>query len=143
MRNIQKILFVISHWKHMLWYSLEVPLWATSNEYHNICFCREIRKMSIFFGWEKCLIGSCIYYCRKRLQLHIRKKQLNVQKKCLAVWQSHFKTKVDEQRALQLWSNSCLRKAADKWRLICHKSSLERLLVSSEPVRQLNTQRGK
>ena len=29
LRNI----FLISPWKHMLWYSLEVPCWGTSNEY--------------------------------------------------------------------------------------------------------------
>ena len=28
-------------------YSLEVPLQGTSYEYHNICFCGEIRKISI------------------------------------------------------------------------------------------------
>ena len=28
-------------------YSLEVPLWGTSNEYH----IREIRKISVIFGW--------------------------------------------------------------------------------------------
>ena len=31
-------------------YSLEVPCQCTSNEYHKICFCGEIRKISILFG---------------------------------------------------------------------------------------------
>ena len=45
--------------KHMLWYSLEAPQRGASNEYHNICFRREIRKISAFFGWKKRLI--CCY----------------------------------------------------------------------------------
>ena len=40
-------------------YSLEVPHWGTSNEYNNICFHWEIRKISAFFEWIKCLI--CCY----------------------------------------------------------------------------------
>ena len=55
-------IFLISPRKHMLWYSLEAPLsheniccgysleapqQGTSNEYHNICFRGEIRKISI------------------------------------------------------------------------------------------------
>ena len=31
-------------------YSLEVPHYGTSNEYHNICFHIEIRKISLCFG---------------------------------------------------------------------------------------------
>ena len=30
-------IFFISPQKHMLWYSLELPRWGNSNEYHNIC----------------------------------------------------------------------------------------------------------
>ena len=33
----------------MLWYSLVVPHRGTSNEYHYIYFCGEIRKISIMF----------------------------------------------------------------------------------------------
>ena len=47
-RGYQKNICFISAWKHMLWYSLEMPWWDTSDEYmyHNICFCGEIRKIS-------------------------------------------------------------------------------------------------
>ena len=38
-------IFLISPLKRMLWYSLEAPLRDASNEYHNICFRREIRKI--------------------------------------------------------------------------------------------------
>ena len=31
------------------WYSLEAPRRGASNEHHNICFRREIRKISAFF----------------------------------------------------------------------------------------------
>ena len=34
-------------------YSLEVPHWGTSNEYHNICFHGEIRKISLLFDRKK------------------------------------------------------------------------------------------
>ena len=40
-------------------YSLEAPHRGASNEYHNICFRGEIRKISAFFWWKKCLI--CYY----------------------------------------------------------------------------------
>ena len=40
----------------MLWYSLEAPRRSASNEYHNIRFYWEIRKISAFFGWKKRLI---------------------------------------------------------------------------------------
>ena len=33
----------------MLWYSLEVARWGASNEYHNICFFEEIRKIFTFY----------------------------------------------------------------------------------------------
>ena len=36
-------------------YSLEAPCWGASNEYHNISFCREIRKIQILFGWKSAL----------------------------------------------------------------------------------------
>ena len=35
--------FLISPWKHMLWVSFEAPQRGASNEYNNICFCREIK----------------------------------------------------------------------------------------------------
>ena len=33
----------------MLWYSLEAPCRGASNEYHNICFCGEIRKILTWY----------------------------------------------------------------------------------------------
>ena len=51
-------ILLISSRKHMLWYSLEASFRGTSNEYHNVCFRGEIRKISLFFGWKKCLIWS-------------------------------------------------------------------------------------
>ena len=37
----------------MLWVFIKVPQWDTSNEYHNMCFYGEIRKISELFGWKK------------------------------------------------------------------------------------------
>ena len=34
-------------------HSLQVPLQDASNMYNNICFCGEIRKLSILFGLKK------------------------------------------------------------------------------------------
>ena len=34
-------------------YSLEGPHWGPSNEYHNICFHGEIRKILVLFSWKK------------------------------------------------------------------------------------------
>ena len=48
-RGYQHIIFLISRRKHMLWVlirSASVLLMST----HNICFRREIRKISAFFG---------------------------------------------------------------------------------------------
>ena len=52
-------IFLISPQNICCGYSLEAPRWGASNEYHNICFCGEIRKISAFFGWKKRLI--CCY----------------------------------------------------------------------------------
>ena len=44
----------------MLWYSLEAPRRGASNEYHNIRFRGEIRKISAFFRMnldEKCALS--------------------------------------------------------------------------------------
>ena len=38
-------IFHITALKHRLWYSLEPPHWGGSNEYHNLCFWAEIRKI--------------------------------------------------------------------------------------------------
>ena len=47
------IFFLFLHENICCGYSLEVPHWGASNEYHNICSCGEIRKISAFFGWKK------------------------------------------------------------------------------------------
>ena len=62
LRSIQNTFFLISQWKHILWYSLEVPQWGASNEYHNICFCGEIRKNILIFVLkrERFLSGAMI-----------------------------------------------------------------------------------
>ena len=51
--------------KHILWYSLEAKALLMST--NNICFCGEIRKMSILFGWKKASywelhICICVYF---------------------------------------------------------------------------------
>ena len=51
-------IFFISPRKHMLWYSLEVPRRDASNEYHNICFCGEIRKISILWIEKSALTSA-------------------------------------------------------------------------------------
>ena len=52
--------FLILHENICCGYSLEVPQRGTSNEYHNIFFHREIRKISILFGWKKVsYLGIC------------------------------------------------------------------------------------
>ena len=48
-KGYQENVFPISPWKYMLWHSLEVPHWGTSNEYHKISFRGEIRKISTSF----------------------------------------------------------------------------------------------
>ena len=52
-RGIHIIFLWFLHENICCGYSLEVPRRGASNEYHNICFCGEIRKISAFFGWKK------------------------------------------------------------------------------------------
>ncbi|KAL3861077.1 hypothetical protein ACJMK2_007163 [Sinanodonta woodiana] len=78
---------------------------------------------------------------RKRLKIHERKQQLLVQKHCLSEWRARFQVQLDEQKARQLWSNTCARKAAAKWKLICHKQRLKHLLEETESLRLINRQR--
>ncbi|XP_060563783.1 uncharacterized protein LOC132723125 isoform X2 [Ruditapes philippinarum] len=83
----------------------------------------------------------CQRNLRKRALLHLRKHNLDTQRRYLSIWRSQFKVKCDEKKAQQLWSNSCARRAAESWRLVCHRRRLARLLIDTEPIRQLNTQR--
>ena len=55
------VFFLLLHENICCVYSLEVPHWGTSNEYYNICFCGEIRKISAFLDetrnvsiWHRC-----------------------------------------------------------------------------------------
>ena len=48
-RYQEKIFFLFLHKNVCCGYSLEAPWWGTSNEYHNICFCGKIRKVSNFW----------------------------------------------------------------------------------------------
>ncbi|KAL4221576.1 hypothetical protein ACF0H5_019833 [Mactra antiquata] len=78
---------------------------------------------------------------RRRLILHSRKNNLDTERRYLSIWRDHFKVKCDEKKAQQLWSNSCAKKAAERWILVCHRRRLARLLIDTEPYRQLNRQR--
>ena len=64
--SIHIILFLFLHGSICCGYSLEVPWWGASNEYHDICFCREVRKISILFWWKTCLIWSCVVISSSR-----------------------------------------------------------------------------
>ena len=59
----------------MLWYSLEVPHGGTSNEYDNICFRREIRKI---LAGKKHLIWSCSILSCICLQISVLSGDLGV-----------------------------------------------------------------
>ena len=50
------VFFLFLHENVCCGYSLEAPQWGASNEYHNISFHGEIRKMLVLFGWKKCFI---------------------------------------------------------------------------------------
>ena len=52
MRGVTGKYFLISPWNICCGYSLELPQQGASNEYHNVCFHGEIRKISILFGWK-------------------------------------------------------------------------------------------
>ncbi|XP_076085843.1 uncharacterized protein LOC143056610 isoform X2 [Mytilus galloprovincialis] len=64
-----------------------------------------------------------------------------VQVKYLSIWKKRFEDKLDLHRAKSFWSNTCARKAAVVWRTVCHHRLLDRLLVTSEPHRQLCLQK--
>ncbi|XP_052225286.1 uncharacterized protein LOC127840885 isoform X16 [Dreissena polymorpha] len=78
---------------------------------------------------------------RKQMVLHVRCHSLNTMRRCLDIWRANFRVKCDKKKALQLWSNTCARRAGEVWRLVCHKRRLARLLIDTEPLRQLQTQR--
>lgn len=77
---------------------------------------------------------------RKRFKLYVWKHDLDTQRLYLSIWRTQFSVKCDVKKAQQLWSNTCARQAADQWRQVCHKRRLGRLLIDSEPVRQLQNQ---
>ena len=55
------IFFLFLHQNIMLWYSLEVPHWGTSNKYP-ICFLREIRKTIYLISVFRAMPVWCIYF---------------------------------------------------------------------------------
>ena len=68
-------IFLISPWKHMLWVliTLEVPCQGTSNEYHNICFCEDIRKILSIFAWKNVLSEIMICTDWSKLSMSVNK----------------------------------------------------------------------
>ncbi|KAJ8320383.1 hypothetical protein KUTeg_001970 [Tegillarca granosa] len=71
----------------------------------------------------------------------VNKLNLKKEEKFWKTWRSKFQDRLDVQKAQTFWSNSCVRKAVDRWKRKCHKSRLQHLLQTSEPDRQLNLQR--
>ena len=85
--SVRKILFgypsywsgIMNKWKHMMnneniccGYSLEVPHLGTSGEAllmstHNVCFCGEIRKLSMLLDWKELWIIICFSFLQRRL----------------------------------------------------------------------------
>ena len=53
----------------MLWVLIEVPLSGASNEYHNISFCGEIRKISVFslFEKKKSTLSGVVFYVAQQM----------------------------------------------------------------------------
>ena len=51
--DIQINIFLISPWKHILWYSLEAPRRGASNEYPQHMFSWRNKKTSIYFWWKQ------------------------------------------------------------------------------------------
>ena len=67
-RGIQWLFFWFLHKNICCGYSLEAPLWGTSNEYPQHVFCAGIRKILVFCWWKKKrFIWS--YVCRYSLAL--------------------------------------------------------------------------
>ncbi|KAK3578018.1 hypothetical protein CHS0354_027231 [Potamilus streckersoni] len=93
----------------------------------------------VLYRWE--MYTAYKIELRKRFKIHERKQQLLVQKHCLAEWRARFQEQLDEQKARQIWSNTCARKAAAKWKLICHKQRLKHLLEETETLRLINRQK--
>ena len=58
--GIGQIFFLFLHENICCGCSLEAPQWGASNEYPQHMFsCRNKKKISILFGWKKCLFWSC------------------------------------------------------------------------------------
>ena len=60
-RGYQVNIFLFLHENICCGYSLEAPHRGASNEYHNICFRGEIRKISILLGWKKSALARAMY----------------------------------------------------------------------------------
>ena len=61
--------FLISPQKYMLWGFIRNAEAFLMNP-HNICFCWEIRKISILFGWKKCLIRSFMFQTVRKFSFY-------------------------------------------------------------------------
>ncbi|KAK3104624.1 hypothetical protein FSP39_006445 [Pinctada imbricata] len=85
-------------------------------------------------GWNK--------YTKKKkkigaiLTTYTKQRNATIQKQYLLQWISVFTDKLDLQKAKAFWSNTCVRKAVVRWKILCHQRLLQRLLQDSEPSRQ-------
>ena len=74
-------------------YSVEAPCWGTSNEYHNICFCEEIRKYYVdikgFLSAVTVELQHMMCSLGKRPLCHMQRGKVQMSVCICAVWSRH------------------------------------------------------
>ncbi|XP_050412633.1 uncharacterized protein LOC126827382 [Patella vulgata] len=74
---------------------------------------------------------------RSKCESFRRKSDDTLQRECFIIWLEKYLKHVSEEQARQLWSDTCLRKSVEKWKLNCRNTRLNNLLVETEPDREL------
>ncbi|ESO99393.1 hypothetical protein LOTGIDRAFT_231057 [Lottia gigantea] len=75
---------------------------------------------------------------RMKCELYRRNCDSSKQQECFAIWLKQYLRHLSVQKARQHWSNNCLRKIINKWKLKCRKTELKEILIETEPDRNLH-----
>ena len=93
-----KELNLTSPWKHILWYSLEVPQWGTSNEYQNALWEKKISYYPSYMEpWSICNCTDLDWQLSKDFLRLIRLNTHN-----MFSWRNKSKNYVDNHSYLEL-----------------------------------------
>ncbi|XP_013395246.1 uncharacterized protein LOC106162489, partial [Lingula anatina] len=65
----------------------------------------------------------------------VQKRALQTKRRYMKTWQAQLHTKLTQQKAKELWTLKCVRRAVYKWHSLVYRRRLEIMLQQSQPLR--------